>query len=105
MQVLSFSGWEVVREYQLLEMVAECPQLTQLALNAYHSNTDKLQKLLSLRHYERNPKMLQVFSDVMWTHLSPDEYLHWQRGNKYVQVTCDGTDYEYQEDGFEFDFV
>lgn len=105
MQVLSFSGWEVVREYQLLEMVAECPQLTQLALNAYHSNIDKLQKLLSIRQYDRNPKPLQVFSDVMWTHLHPNEYLHWQRGNKYVQVTCDSLDYEYQEDGFEFDFV
>ncbi|KAM8705952.1 hypothetical protein ACLKA7_010278 [Drosophila subpalustris] len=105
MQVLSFSGWETVREYQLMEMVSDCPQLTQLALNGYHSNTDKLLKLTNIRHYHRNPKKLQVFSDVMWTHMSPEEYHHWQRGNKYVQVTCDGTDYEYQEDGFEFDFV
>ncbi|EDV91255.1 uncharacterized protein LOC6568138 [Drosophila grimshawi] len=104
MQVLSFSGWEVVREFQLLELVSECPQLTQLALNTYHSTVDKLVKLHSIRSLERNAKPLQVYSDIMWTHLSPNEYQHW-RSNKYVQVTCDGSDYDYQEDGFEFDFV
>ncbi|KAH8381420.1 hypothetical protein KR093_004515, partial [Drosophila rubida] len=105
MQVLSFSGWEIVREQQMLELVSECPQLTQLALNAYHSSTDKLQKLVNIRAYDRNPQPLQVFSDMMWSHLHPDEFQYWHRENKYVQVTCDGNDYEYQEDGFEFDFV
>ncbi|EDW81024.1 uncharacterized protein Dwil_GK11239 [Drosophila willistoni] len=103
MEILSFSGWEIVREYQLLELVAECSQLQQLALNSYHSSMDKLNKLVSIRRQEKNPKPLQVFSDTMWTHLTPQEYQFW-RNNKYVQVTCDGTDYDYQEDGFEFDF-
>ncbi|XP_068155392.1 uncharacterized protein bard [Drosophila tropicalis] len=103
MEILSFSGWEIVREYQLLELVAECSQLQQLALNSYHSTMDKLNKLVSIRMQEKNPKPLRVFSDMMWTHLTPQEYQFWQN-NKYVQVTCDGTDYDYQEDGFEFDF-
>lgn len=105
MQMLSFSGWEVVRENQLLELVTECTQLNQLALNGYNSNVDKLCKLAHIRYRERNTKPLQVYSDVMWTHLPAADFLHWQRDNKYIQITCDGTDFEYQEDGFEFDFV
>ncbi|XP_022210002.1 uncharacterized protein LOC111065870 [Drosophila obscura] len=104
MEVLSFSGWEIVREYQLLEMVAECTKLQHLALNGYHSNLDRLQKLMHIRWEEKNAKPLQVFSDIMWTTLMPDEYKKWS-ADKYVQVTCDGSEYDYQEDGFEFDFV
>ncbi|KAH8367567.1 uncharacterized protein LOC110191150 [Drosophila serrata] len=103
MEVLSFSGWEIVREYQLLEMVAECTQLEHLALNGYHSTWDKLNKLVSIRNQERNPKPLQVFSDLMWANFTPNEYHQWC-GNRYVQVTCDNSEYEYQEEGFEFDF-
>ncbi|XP_052851402.1 uncharacterized protein LOC128261652 [Drosophila gunungcola] len=103
MEVISFSGWEIVREYQLLEMVAECVNLEHLALNSYHSNWEKLNKLVNIRNQERNPRPLQVFSDMMWGNFTPEEYYHWQC-NKYVQVTCDSSEYEYQEDGFEFDF-
>jgi len=103
MEVISFSGWEIVRENQLLEMVTECVNLEHLALNGYHSNWEKLNKLVNIRNQERNPRPLQVFSDMMWGNFTPEEYYHWQC-NKYVQVTCDSSEYEYQEDGFEFDF-
>ncbi|XP_015038333.1 uncharacterized protein bard [Drosophila pseudoobscura] len=104
MEVLSFSGWEIVREYQLLEMVAECTSLQHLALNGYHSNAGRLSKLVQIRREEKNAQPLQVFSDIMWTTLMPEEYQQWS-ADKYVQATCDGSEYDYQEDGFEFDFV
>ncbi|ALC46497.1 CG14317 [Drosophila busckii] len=104
MKVLSFSGWEIVREPQMLALVGECPNLAHLALNHYHSHVNKLHKLNELRMRERYKEPLLVFSDAMWTMLQPAEYKHW-RNEKFVQVTCDASVYEYQEDGFEFDFV
>ncbi|KAH8295508.1 hypothetical protein KR018_012501 [Drosophila ironensis] len=104
MEVISFTGWEIVREYQLLEMVAECSNLRHLALNGYHCSWDKLNKLVSIRSQEKNPPPLEVFSDILWANFTPQEYNHWQYSNQYVQVTCDSTEYEYQEEGFEFDF-
>ncbi|XP_032311838.1 uncharacterized protein LOC6499548 [Drosophila ananassae] len=103
MEVLSFTGWEIVRETQLLDMVAQCPQLKHLALNGYHCSWEKLTKLLNIRNQEKNPPPLEVFSELMWANFTPAEYHHWL-ANKYVQVTCDNSEYEYQEEGFEFDF-
>ncbi|XP_017101736.2 uncharacterized protein bard [Drosophila bipectinata] len=103
MEVLSFTGWEVVRENQLLDMVAQCPQLRHLGLNGYHCSWDKLTKLLNIRNQEKNSPPLEVFSELLWANFTPAEYHHWL-ANKYVQVTCDHSEYEYQEEGFEFDF-
>ncbi|KAH8383985.1 hypothetical protein KR009_011627 [Drosophila setifemur] len=103
MEVLSFNGWEIVRENQLLEMVAECTKLEHLALNGYHCNWDKLNKLVNIRNQERNPEPLQVFSEIMWSNFTAQEYNYWQY-HQYVQVTCDSSAYDYQEDGFEIDF-
>ncbi|XP_030374692.1 uncharacterized protein LOC115624218 [Scaptodrosophila lebanonensis] len=103
METLSFSGWEVLRECQLLELIADCPHLKYLHLNGYHSTTTKLHKLVTIREALRNPKTLLVSSDELWTHLTPNEFQYW-RTHKYVQVGCDLPESYFQEDGFEFDF-
>ncbi|EDV42962.2 LOW QUALITY PROTEIN: uncharacterized protein Dana_GF16754 [Drosophila ananassae] len=78
-------------------------RLTDIALNGYHCSWEKLTKLLNIRNQEKNPPPLEVFSELMWANFTPAEYHHWL-ANKYVQVTCDNSEYEYQEEGFEFDF-